>query len=68
LIRVSEIQLCVCKQRIGAGQFQRTRGNTAERGPAQTDDTRRGALQLGQITFMRRHEGGKQSTLTFDLQ
>jgi len=42
---------------IGTGQCQRTRGNTAEGGPAHTDDTHRGGLQLGQITLMRRHEG-----------
>ena len=33
---------------ISAGQGQRSRGTTAERGPARTDDTCRGVLQQGQ--------------------
>jgi len=60
LIRVSELLYCVTANReIGAGQCQRTRGNTAEGGPAHTDDTHIGVLQLGQITLIRRHEGGR---------
>jgi len=61
---------------ISAGQSQRTRGTTAEGGPALSDDTCKGVLQQDRgleilgcwTTLMRRQEGrSNQSSLTFDL-
>jgi len=61
---------------ISAGQDQRTRRTSAERGHAHTNDICRGALQLGQRTGNPRlldcvaKETGReeQSSPTFDLQ
>ena len=61
---------------INAGQRQRTRGTTAEGGPALSDDTCKGVPQPGKRTGdpelldlidEETGRGSNQSSLTFDL-